>query len=98
MNKLLLVSCLLIIIIAVIFTLRFVAGGGEDTWICQNNVWVKHGNPSASVPTTGCGENQPLVGGDRDAHGCIGSAGYSWCEISQKCYRPWEEKCEVNNP
>lgn len=40
-----------------------------------------------------------VVGGDRDAHGCIGSAGYSWCETKQKCLRVWEEKCEpANNP
>lgn len=30
------------------------------------------------------------VGGDRDAHGCIASAGYRWCEKTQKCERPWE--------
>lgn len=36
-----------------------------------------------------------LVGGDRDAHGCIGSAGYSWCEAKQKCLRVWEESCEA---
>jgi hypothetical protein len=35
----------------------------------------------------------PLVGGDRDAHGCIGSAGYSWCAAKNKCLRVWEEKC-----
>jgi len=34
------------------------------------------------------------VGGDRDEHGCIGSAGYSWCVALDKCIRPWEEKCE----
>ncbi|MGN8185327.1 hypothetical protein ACTJLD_04990 [Burkholderia sp. 22088] len=32
----------------------------------------------------------PMVGSDRDAHGCIGSAGYSWCETTQRCERPWE--------
>ncbi|HDS0948066.1 TPA: hypothetical protein QDZ34_004370 [Stenotrophomonas maltophilia] len=32
----------------------------------------------------------PVVGGDRDAHGCIGSAGYQWCQRSQRCERPWE--------
>ena len=26
----------------------------EDTWICSNGVWVKHGNPTASKPTTNC--------------------------------------------
>jgi len=37
-----------------------------------------------------------LIGGDKDEHGCIGSAGYSWCEIKQKCLRVWEEKCETD--
>ena len=39
--------------------------------------------------------SQPIVGGDKDEHGCIGSAGYSWCEVKQKCLRSWEEKCEA---
>ncbi len=29
-------------------------------------------------------------GADRDHHGCIGSAGYSWCAREAKCVRPWE--------
>jgi membrane-bound inhibitor of C-type lysozyme len=36
-----------------------------------------------------------LLGGGRDAHGCIASAGYSWCDVKQKCLRPWEEACEA---
>lgn len=32
----------------------------------------------------------PMVGGDRDAHGCIPSAGYAWCTRSDQCERPWE--------
>jgi len=36
---------------------------------------------------------QPMPGSDRDAHGCIGSAGYTWCESAQKCLRMWEEPC-----
>ena len=31
-----------------------------------------------------------VVGGDRDSHGCIGSAGYIWSEVSHSCIRPWE--------
>lgn len=38
-----------------------------------------------------------IVGSDHDEHGCIGSAGYNWCEIKQKCLRVWEEKCEVES-
>ena len=38
--------------------------------------------------------NEPvIVGGDKDEHGCIGSAGYLWCEEKQECIRPWEENC-----
>jgi hypothetical protein len=37
--------------------------------------------------------NNNLVGGDKDEHGCIGSAGYSWCEAKQKCLRVFEEFC-----
>jgi len=37
----------------------------------------------------------PIVGGDKDNHGCIGSAGYSWCATKNKCLRVWEESCEI---
>lgn len=40
-------------------------------------------------------QEPPRLGGDRDEHGCIGSAGYLWCEEKQKCRRPWEESCLV---
>lgn len=41
--------------------------------------------PAQSAPA-------PLVapGSDRDAHGCIGSAGYAWCARTNQCERPWE--------
>jgi len=39
-----------------------------------------------------------IVGGDKDAHGCIGSAGYSWCEAKKTCIRPWEEYCTATTP
>ena len=38
---------------------------------------------------------QPIIGGDKDEHGCIGSAGYSWCAVKQKCLRVREEQCEA---
>lgn len=38
--------------------------------------------------------DQPeLIGGQTDEHGCIGPAGYTWCEPKQKCLRVWEEAC-----
>jgi len=38
-------------------------------------------------------DDSQLLGADRDEHGCIPSAGYSWCEIKNKCLRIWEEEC-----
>lgn len=52
-------------------------------------------SPTATVLTP-TPETTPLaspLGGDRDEHGCIGSAGYSWCEAKKKCIRIFEEDC-----
>lgn len=29
----------------------------EDTWICGDNSWIKHGNPTVPMPTSGCGSS-----------------------------------------
>lgn len=47
----------IIVVIAVLFVwffIRFVIGGPEDTWICDNQQWVKHGAPSAPKPQGQC--------------------------------------------
>ncbi len=38
------------------------------------------------------------VGGDRDEHDCIPSAGYTWCDELSECIRPWETPCPVALP
>jgi putative lipoprotein len=43
--------------------------------------------PAASTP-----------GADRDEHGCIRSAGYTWCAKEGKCARPWELAKEKGFP
>ena len=50
----------LVIAIGLIFVLRFVAGGNEDSWICNKGVWIKHGNPSYPSPVIPCGGTKPL--------------------------------------
>jgi hypothetical protein len=32
----------------------------------------------------------PIVGNDRDKHGCIGSAGYTWSVLKKECVRTFE--------
>ncbi|KMQ64695.1 hypothetical protein ACM46_10640 [Chryseobacterium angstadtii] len=35
------------------------------------------------------------VGGDKDAHGCIGSAGYTYSQIRKDCVRVFEQKIKL---
>jgi hypothetical protein len=48
---------------------------------CRNN-----GGSNENTP------NEPtLTGGDKDAHGCIASAGYTWSGVQNRCIRLWED-------
>jgi hypothetical protein len=35
----------------------------------------------------GCIEDNQVIGGDTDDHGCLIGAGYSWCPSTQKCQK-----------
>ncbi len=34
-----------------------------------------------------------VIGGQKDEHGCLVAAGYSWCDAKSRCIRVWEEYC-----
>jgi len=38
-----------------------------------------------------------VPGSDMDIHGCLGSAGYTWCASSDTCVREWETPCPLTN-
>ena len=38
---------------------------------------------------------EPTVGGDKDEHGCIASAGYTWSELKGECLRIWENGVQL---
>lgn len=44
------------VIVLIFIIIRFL-GGSEDTWICDNGRWVKHGDPEAPMPTKICPKN-----------------------------------------
>ncbi len=46
----------LALIIGAWLFLRFTFGGPEDSWICRDGQWIKHGNPSSQAPLGGCGK------------------------------------------
>ena len=43
-----------IFVIIILGFILLIMRGPEDTWICQNGIWVKHGNPSAGMPLKPC--------------------------------------------
>ena len=43
--------------------------------------------------TVSCEGKPPGISGDRDAHGCLTTAGFRWCEDTQMCQRFWEDPC-----
>ena len=47
---------------------------------------------SNSVAVT---DSANIVGNDADAHGCKGSAGYTWSVIKNECIRPWENTLQL---
>lgn len=38
----------------------------------------------------------PPIGGAKDKHGCLVSAGYTWSKIKEDCIRPWEGTITMN--
>ena len=44
----------ILILLVVWLVVRFVIGGSEDSWICVDGEWVKHGYPSAPMPQQPC--------------------------------------------
>jgi hypothetical protein len=56
MKKSLIILIVLVILAGIWLGLRFIIGGPEDTWICVGGGGIKHGAPSAPMPTEPCGE------------------------------------------
>ncbi|MDI6820808.1 MAG: GerMN domain-containing protein [Patescibacteria group bacterium] len=55
-KKALTIMIAVIAVLALWFFIRFFIGGPEDDWICVDGEWVKHGNPTAPMPTVLCDE------------------------------------------
>lgn len=59
-----------------------------------NNSTPEQTNDTAEDPTTP--QQGTMVGGDRDEHGCIGSAGYSWSALRGECIQVFEVGTRLN--
>ncbi len=46
-----------IVLVLIVITTVAILRSKEDTWLCENGAWVKHGNPKEDMPTTYCGDS-----------------------------------------
>ena len=65
--------------------IRFFLGGPEDSWICQNGEWVRHGNPSSEKPSEACEKALVLYWGTTCIH----------CKNVEEFINSWEKKDSV---
>lgn len=68
-NLNILIIVLAVVMVGILALMLALMRGEEDTWLCQNGEWIKHGNPRASMPTEPCGKvekttEKPQVEGD----------------------------------
>jgi len=40
-------------------------------------------------------DQEKMIGGSRDSHGCLLGAGYTWCAAKDQCLRVWEKGCTI---
>ena len=59
-----------------------------------NNSTPQQADNAAEEPTTP--QQEMMVGDDRDEHGCIGSAGYTWSALRGECIQVFEVGTRLN--
>jgi hypothetical protein len=59
-----------------------------------NNSTPQQADNAAEEPTTP--QQETMVGDDRDEHGCIGSAGYTWSALRGECIQVFEVGTRLN--
>jgi len=73
-----------------------IIGAFVGGYFFSKNFEIRQKDNNANLPTP-IVTQAIIVGSDSDEHGCKASAGYTWCQIKNKCLRTWEETCE-NEP
>ena len=80
----------LVLLAAIGAAIILLKGSGEDSWICEGGQWVKHGNPSAPMPTTTCpsGKEPELTEKDGQKYATYSDASFqilypSWPAIDE---------------
>ncbi len=59
-------------------------------------IFIACNNSNVSVETKKDTTDKHIVGNDKDEHNCIGSAGYTWSIVKNKCIRIFEDGIRLN--
>jgi len=60
----------------------------QESWIQARSSRRRDGDTNEDSSESDVDDTQ-LLGGDMDEHGCIGSAGFTWCEGRSECVQTW---------
>ncbi len=91
-KQLIVVIVVFVVVIGAVIALRLLTP--EDAWVCENGEWVRHGNPSADMPESGCGEAAPADSSNQTiAESCADSGG-TWLEEYQECENASADWCQ----
>lgn len=63
---------------------------------CNNSNSTQTTQTETTEVASSTTEEMLPIGGDRDTHGCIGSAGQSWSELLQDCIQVFEVGTRLN--
>lgn len=59
--------------------------------MCRSILGELRKRPRKKAETADAAEKTEMVGNDKDEHGCVASAGYTWSEVQKDCIRLWEK-------
>lgn len=94
-TKNIVITAVIVVLLAALGFAYYFELGVNDFESCAERYTVAYIYPATCETYFGKhfvqGENGQVIGGDRDEHGCLGPAGFSWNEEEQECVREWEE-------
>ncbi len=59
-------------------------------------IFIACSNSNVSLETKKDTTDKHIIGNDKDEHNCIGSAGYTWSIVKNKCIRIFEDGIRLN--
>ncbi len=92
LTSVLLIISVVVLALVIVGTGLIILRGNEDGWICTDNGWVKHGNPSSSIPTKVCPGACEKQGGILISGGSAENP--SFCKIS---YPDGGKACKISS-